>query len=107
MKPIRVLSAIEKSRTPINNLSFIQNLVCRLFKIEPKLKYRFRVTLTVDGNYYSLGGSINDVLISHDGTKWLVDRVQGEYVDLISFFDSESYFIGDLVLPIYSCFRNA
>jgi hypothetical protein len=86
MKPqnpptFNIVSYTVKRETLATNLSKVQKLVCRLFKIVPE-KY-FDYELVVHPETVS-GCKVSDILLSIDGNQWLVTSVDDDKTISIS-----------------------
>jgi len=65
------LSQID-AQVKATQLTKVQKLICKWFKITPETKYHFKLSVRIIGKHHIKTG---DFVMSDDGHKWIVCRV--------------------------------
>lgn len=82
---IHVVNAVLKEEKKVYNLTKFQKWICKVFKIEPRCRYKQEFDLLLSFPYKEYGGGINDVLVFTDADdKWCVVQQHSRRVKVIS-----------------------
>jgi len=86
------------------NLTFIQRIVCKIFKIIPEVKWIYTLKIKLDAPIH-----ISDFLISSDGILWGILNIDKDKYITITNISPILYHeirLGSDLMPTYSCYHR-